>query len=65
MTALRCRRENMDHKEFMQKQCHEIELAKYYEGIRIGRDPGEEFVKKWILENAKKYREENSDQPGE
>lgn len=55
----------MDHKEFMQKQCHEIELAKYYEGIRIGRDPGEEFVKKWILENAKKYREENSDQPGE
>ena len=51
----------MTQKEFMEKQCREIELAKYYEGIRICRDPGEEFVRKWIAENAAKYREENSD----
>lgn len=46
----------MEEKEFMRKQIAEIELAKYYEGIRIGRDPGEEFVRKWILENAEAYR---------
>lgn len=50
----------MDEKEFMQKQIAEIELAKYYEGIRIGRDPGDEFVRKWIKENAEAYREANN-----
>jgi hypothetical protein len=50
----------MDEKEFMQKQIHEIELAKYYEGIRIGRDPGDEFVRKWIKDNAEAYREANN-----
>lgn len=51
----------MTQKEFMEKQCREIELAKYYEGIRIGRDPGEEFVRKWIAESAAKYRDDNCD----
>ena len=50
----------MDEKEFLQKQIAEIELAKYYEGIRIGRDPGDEFVRKWINDNAEAYREANN-----
>lgn len=50
---------DMDHREFMEKQVHDIEVAKYYEGIRIGRDPGQEFVKKWILDHAAEYRKEN------
>lgn len=50
----------MDEKEFMQKQIAEIELAKYYEGIRIGRDPGDAFVRKWIKDNAEAYREANN-----
>lgn len=50
----------MDEKEFLRMQVAEIELAKYYEGIRLGRDPGEEFVRKWIEENAEAYREANN-----
>lgn len=50
----------MDEKEFMQKQIAEIELQKWLEGERIGRDPGEEFVRKWIEEHAEEYRALNN-----
>jgi hypothetical protein len=49
----------MDQKEFMQKQIDQINLDKWLEGERIGRDPGDEFVRKWVLERAEKYRKEN------
>ena len=50
----------MDEKEFMQSQIAEIERQKWLEGERIGRDPGEEFVRKWIIENAEAYRAANN-----
>jgi hypothetical protein len=47
----------MDEKEFMQKQIAEIEREKWLEGERIGRDPGEEFVREWIKKHAEEFRE--------
>lgn len=49
----------MDQQEFMQKQIDQINLDKWLEGERIGRDPGQEFVRKWIAESAAKFREEH------
>lgn len=46
-------------KEFIQKQVDQINLEKWLEGERIGRDPGDEFVRNWVKNKAKKYREEN------
>lgn len=45
-----------EHKEFMDAQIKKIEVDKWLEGERIGRDPGEEYVKKWIREEAAKFR---------
>jgi hypothetical protein len=50
----------MDEKEFLRKQIAEIELQKWLEGERIGRDPGEEFVRRWIKEHAEEFRAENN-----
>ena len=47
----------MDEKEFMKKQIEEIEREKWLEGERIGRDPGEEFVREWIKKHAEEFRE--------
>lgn len=47
---------NEEHKEFMDAQIKKIEVDKWLEGERIGRDPGEEYVKKWIREEAAKFR---------
>lgn len=49
---------NKEHKEFMDAQIKKIEVDKWLEGERIGRDPGEEYVKKWIRERAAKFRKE-------
>lgn len=45
-----------EHKEFMDAQIKKIEVDKWLEGERIGRDPGDEYVKKWIREEAAKFR---------
>ena len=34
-----------EHKEFMDAQIKKIEVDKWLEGERIGRDPGDEYVK--------------------
>lgn len=47
---------NEEHKEFMDAQIKKIEVDKWLEGERIGRDPGEEYVKKWIREEAANFR---------
>ena len=39
-------------KEYNKAQVDAMNLAKYYEGIRIGRDPGEEFLKQWITNGS-------------
>lgn len=45
-----------DFEEYMQAQIHEIELAKWYEGERIGEDPGAEFIRDWINKNSQSFR---------
>ncbi len=47
---------NAEYKEFMDAQIKKIEVDKWLEGERIGRDPGEEYVKKWIREEAANFR---------
>lgn len=47
---------NEEYKEFMDAQIKKIEVDKWLEGERIGRDPGEEYVKKWIREEAANFR---------
>ena len=53
---------NEEHKEFMDAQIKKIEVDKWLEGERIGRDPGDEYVKKWIRERAAKFRKEWSEE---
>ena len=44
-----------EFKEFMAAQTDAIEVAKWLLGEKLGYDPGEEFVKKWILENGHSF----------
>ena len=41
-----------EFKDFMAAQTEAIEIAKWLLGEKLGRDPGPEFVLKWIKENA-------------
>lgn len=43
-------------KKFMETQVSWIEVAKWYEGEKLGRDPGEEFVAKWVKEHGAEFR---------
>lgn len=45
-----------EFKDFMDAQTDAIEVAKWLWGEKIGRDPGDEFVIKWIKENAEDFR---------
>lgn len=45
-----------EFKEFMAAQTDAIEVAKWLLGEKLGYDPGDEFVKKWILENGQDFR---------
>lgn len=46
-----------EFKEFMAAQTDAIEVAKWLWGEKIGRDPGDEFVIKWIKENGQDFRD--------
>ena len=47
-------------KEYLALQIHAIDVDKWNEGVRLNKDPGEEYVMKWFMDNAaefaKKYR---------
>ena len=45
-----------EFKDFMAAQTEAIEIAKWLLGEKLGRDPGPEFVLKWIKENAEDFR---------
>ena len=42
--------------KYLNKEKEEIDKAKWCEGEKIGKDPGQEFVKEWIDKCAKKFR---------
>jgi hypothetical protein len=44
--------------KFLDKQRKKIDEAKWVEGTRINRDPGQAFVLDWIKDNAKKFRKD-------
>ena len=44
--------------KFLQKQKEKIERDKWYEGIKLGHDPGQQFIMDWINKNAKRFRKE-------
>lgn len=46
-----------DFNKFMQAELKHIDDAKWYEGIRTGKDPGESFVNDWATKNAKEFRD--------
>lgn len=45
-----------EFRDFMAAQKDAIEVAKWLWGEKIGRDPGDEFVIKWIKDNAEEFR---------
>ena len=50
----------MGHSElqqFIKDQILEIEKAKWAEGCRIHKDPGEEFVREWIQKHGEEFRQ--------
>lgn len=55
--------DNKEFSEYMKAQVDALNLAKWYEGERIGRDPGEEFIRQLLkngsAEDFRKYWEEN------
>lgn len=57
-----------EQREYMRAQVSAMNLAKYYEGIRIGRDPGQEFLRKWITDGSaeafRRYWEVNKSRGG-
>ena len=42
--------------EYMLSQVHAIDEAKWLEGCKIGRDPGDNFILDWISKNAEGFR---------
>ena len=46
-----------DFFRFMHAEQKYIDDAKWYEGIRINRDPGDAFVMQWALQHAKEFRD--------
>jgi len=44
--------------KFLQVEMKKIDEDKYFQGIRIQCDPGQEYIVDWINRNAKKWREE-------
>jgi hypothetical protein len=42
--------------KFMHSEMMCIDVAKWYEGERIKRDPGQEFILQWIQTNAAMWR---------
>ena len=42
--------------EFMNTQVRWIEVARWYEGERLGKDPGPDFDRKWVAENGAAFR---------
>jgi hypothetical protein len=47
-----------EFKLFIEAEKTAIEISKWLEGERINRDPGEEFVKHWIKQHAKKFKDD-------
>lgn len=43
-------------KEFMATQVHWLEVAKWYEGERLGHEPGEDFALQWVKEHGQEFR---------
>jgi hypothetical protein len=41
---------------YMHAQKKKIEIEKWCEGIRLNKDPGNEFVLEWILSHANWFR---------
>lgn len=48
----------MDQKCYCRHQAELIQKAKWLEGEKLGKDPGPQFVERWVQHFAKKYREE-------
>ena len=48
----------MDMKTLMRNQLQEALKHKWFRGVEIGRDPGEEAVSEWINTYANTYRKE-------
>jgi hypothetical protein len=51
----------MDMKTLMRNQLQEALKHKWFKGVEIGRDPGEEAVGEWIDKYAVIYRKEYDD----
>jgi len=44
------------NQKFLQIEIEYIETAKFFEGIKLNKDPGNFFVCQWIQDNAAKLR---------
>jgi len=42
--------------KFLKSQMDAIEMAKWYRGEEINRDPGHQFILEWIDKNASNFR---------
>lgn len=57
--------DNEEFSEYMKAQIDAMNLAKWYEGERIGRDPGEEFLIQFIKNgSAEAYRKDWEEKHG-
>ena len=44
--------------DYMAAQVHEMELSKWYEGERTGKDPGSAYLLSWVEISAAAFRAE-------
>jgi hypothetical protein len=52
------RKVKADNEKFMKCQVKKLDIEKWYEGLRIHRDPSSEYIFNWVKENAQMYRDQ-------
>jgi hypothetical protein len=48
--------QQLEMNEYMQMQIDVIDEAKWLEGCRTNKDPGNSFIVEWVSENADSFR---------
>jgi len=45
-----------EHEKFIKSEISKINLDKWFKGLEINSDPGEEYIKEWVKDNAPFFR---------
>jgi hypothetical protein len=52
---------NKQFEKYMRAQCTEIDVDKWFEGIKCCKDPGQEYILDWITTKGESFRKKWDD----